>query len=446
MFYRAFRAFTALVLRLFFRLEAPVDPTGGLSLDGPVIYVGNHPNGLVDPGLLFVLVRRHVTFLAKAPIFSMPVLGWLLKGLDALPVYRKQDLGQAGAGDMAKNEGTLAASVDALVAGRAITLFPEGKSHSEPQLAELKTGCARIALEAARRGAAVRIVPVGITYESKNHFKSRVHVEVGAPLDARDFVEREGQHPHDAVRRLTASIADALKGLTLNLEAWEDLPILQTAEALYALEKGEAAGDAERQKAFARGMALLREEQPERFEELKTRLAAFQRRLGLLEVEVQPHELRYGYRPSTVARFVFRNLLWLLGLPVWLVGMALFTVPYWIPLVLVKLSGAQKDLESTVKVLTLMLLAPLWWALVAGLAHWQGGPTSGVAALVLVPPLALFTRYYFERRSAALRDARVFFALGRTTWLRAALLAQGEGLAREVTQVADELRARVVAA
>jgi glycerol-3-phosphate O-acyltransferase/dihydroxyacetone phosphate acyltransferase len=65
-------------------------------------------------------------------LFSIPVLGWILKGLDALPVFRKQD----GA-DTAKNDGVLAATVEALTQGRAVSLFPEGKSHSEPQLAEL---------------------------------------------------------------------------------------------------------------------------------------------------------------------------------------------------------------------------------------------------------------------------------------------------------------------
>lgn len=440
MFYRAFRAVASLVLRLFFRLEAPVDPGGGLALDGPVIYVGNHPNGLVDPGLLFILVRRHVTFLAKAPLFSMPVLGWLLKGLDALPVFRKQDAGQ----DMAKNEGTLTASVDALVAGRAITIFPEGKSHSEPQLAELKTGCARIALEAARRGAPVRIVPVGITYEEKNRFKSRVHVEVGAALTASPWLAGEGEGDREAVRGLTKAIADALKAVTLNLEAWEDLPIVETAEALYALEKGEAAGDAERQKAFARGMALLRDEQPERFEALKGALRSFRQRLDL--VQVTPGELTFRYRPATVAWFIVRNLLWLLGLPVWLVGMVLFFVPYWMPVTLVNATKPEKDTESTVKVLTLMLLAPLWWALLTGLAWWQGGAAWGVAALVGVLPLALFTRLFFERRRAALRDARLFFVLASRAQLKAALVREGDALADEVTRVADEYKPRVVAA
>lgn len=436
MFYRAFRLVMTALLRNFFRVEAVVDPQQALATAGPVIFVGNHPNGLVDPGLLFVLVRRHVTFLAKAPLFSMPVLGWILRGLDALPVFRKQD----GA-DPVKNDSTLQASVGALVKGRAITLFPEGKSHSEPQLAELKTGCARIALDAVAKGAMVRIVPVGITYAEKNRFRSRVHVETGAVLEVKDFSTGQGSADAEAVRRLTDAIAAGLSKVTLNLEQWEDLPIVETAEALYALEQKEKAGDVDRTKAFARGVSLLRAEQPERFDRLKTEVASFRRRLDL--VQVKPAELTFEYRPATVARFVVRNLVWLLGLPVFLVGMVVFFIPYWIPIGVVALTKAQKDVESTFKVLTLLLLAPFWWALLTVLAWWQLGVIAGVATLVVTPALALFTRWYLERRMAALRDARVFFLFFSRAALKRRLVAEGTDVAKQIEAVANELRPRV---
>ncbi len=436
MFYRAFRFVMSLLLRNFFRLETVIDPTQALSAKGPVIFVGNHPNGLVDPGLLFVLVDRHVTFLAKAPLFRMPVLGWILKGLDALPVFRKQD----GAGDTTKNDSTLTASVEALVKARAITIFPEGKSHSEPQLADLKTGCARIALDAFSKGAPVRIVPIGITYADKNRFKSLVHVEVGAALDVGSFATVDGAKDTEAVRKLTDAIAGALQGITLNLEQWEDLPLVETAEALYALEQGDQAGDVERQKAFARGLSLLRAEQPERFDALKHEVVGFRRRLEL--VQVRPEELTFQYRPATVARFVLRNLVWLLGLPLFLAGMVVFFVPYWIPIGLVAVTKPEKDTESTVKVLTLLLLAPFWWALVVVLSWLQLG-AIGLVSLAVVPALALFTRWYLERRAAAFRDARVFFLFFSRQRLKARLLAEGAALAKAIDAVAEELKPRV---
>ncbi len=436
MFYRVFRAIASLVLRQFFRLEVPVDPTHALEAPGPVIFVGNHPNGLIDPGLVFILARRRVTFLAKAPLFSLPVLGLILRGLDALPVYRKQD----GANTTA-NDSTLTASVAALTAGRASTIFPEGKSHSEPHLSALKTGCARIALDAVRKGAPVKIVPVGLTYSEKNRYKSRVHVEVGPALDAGAYLEKPGEDPFESAKRLTQAIADALQAVTLNLEHWEDLPIIETAESLYALKQGDDAGSAERHRAFARGLALLREEQPARFESLKQQVASFRRRLDL--VQAAPKELTFRYRPATVARFVVRNVLWLLGLPIFFVGMVLFTVPYWVPVTLTSVFKSEDDVESTVKVLALMVLAPFWWALLTVLAWAMFGGPAALATFALTPPLAFFTRWYFERRSAALRDARLFFTFWSRTRLKAGLLGEGERLAAEIDQVAEELKPRL---
>ena len=437
MVYQAFRAFSSLALRLFFRVETPIDPTGALRLEGPVMYVGNHPNGLIDPGIMLILAQRKVTFLAKEPLFRMPVLGQIMRGMDALPIFRKQD----GLGDTSKNEGTLTASVDALVKGRAITLFPEGKSHSEPQLAELKTGAARIALEAARQGVAVKLVPVGITYEAKNRFKSRVHVEVAPAVAAREFLEKPGEDPHEAAVRFTEAIATALRQVTLNLEAWEDLPILETAESLYALSQGDQAGNAERRKAFARGMSLLREEQPERFERLKNELSSYRARLALLAVS--PDDLTSQYRPGTVAWFITRNLFAVLSVPLVSLGCVLFVVPYYLPLLAVKAAKPEEDTESTVKILTLMLLAPVWWGLLVGLAWWAGGPASGLVTLLAVPPLALFTRYYLERRAAAWHDARTFFVLASRQRLKKGLLAEGQALAAEVEGLVKELAPRL---
>jgi glycerol-3-phosphate O-acyltransferase/dihydroxyacetone phosphate acyltransferase len=437
-FYRAFRAVAALLLKLFYRLEPVADPHRALQLSGPVIFVGNHPNGLVDPGLVFACSPRHLTFLAKAPLFKMPVLGTMLRWMDALPVFRRQD----DPGQMAKNESTLGASIEALVQGRAITLFPEGRSHSEPQLSELKTGCARIALEALRRGAKVQIVPVGLNYRQKDRFRSRVKVDIGAPLDPSAFLPQPGEDSHPAAKQLTAAIADALRAVTLNLEQWEDLPLIETAEALYALKIGDDPKDAERLRAFANGMKLLRAEQPERFERLKSEVLAFARRLSIVSAKAK--ELAYEYRPATVAWFVFKNLVWLLGLPVALGGIALFVIPYWIPIGMVKLTRPEVDTEATVKVLTLLLLAPLWLAAVTVGAWLSLGWPAGLAALLGTLPLALFTRLYFERRSSALRDVRMFLVLGSRRRLKARLLAEGEALAAEIEAVADELRPRLV--
>lgn len=439
MFTRALRAVVTVLLRLWYRVDSVKGAHHALALEGPVLYVANHPNGLIDPGLLFVLIRRHVTFLAKAPLFRIPVLGLMLKAMGALPVFRKQDGHQAPG----QNEGTLGASVQALVDGKVITLFPEGKSHSEPQLQALKTGCARIALEAVARGAAVKIVPVGLTYAEKHRFGSAVHVEVGTPIDARAFSPAPGDDAFAKAQALTDHVAQALAQVTLNLEAWEDLPLLETAEALYALDQGTAPRDPARRRAFATGIGLLRAEQPQRFEQLKQRLLAHRRQLEL--IRVTPHEVAVQYRPWRVLRFVVENLLWLaVGLPLFALGFVAFVVPYWVPWLVSRAAKADLDLMATLKVLTTLVLAPLWWALLAVSFGHGLGWRWGVLVAVAVPPLALFTRYFLERRRAAWSDARTFLLLASRARLKAGLRDDGAALGAEIEAVVRELRPRVV--
>lgn len=438
MFYALFRAVASLLLKLFFRVAPPADPTGALQVEGPAIFVGNHPNGLVDPGLVFIHARRRLTFLAKAPLFKIPGLNLILKGLGALPVYRKQD----DPTKMAQNEGTLAASVDALLAGGAITIFPEGKSHSEPQLTELKTGVARIALDAVGKGAALKVVPVGLTYEDKQMFRSAVRIDVGAAFDVAAWVKANPGEGPEQVRALTKAIADALRAVTLNLEKWEDLPILETAETLYAVRTGGKANDAERLRDFARGMQLLRDEQPERFEALKRQVRSFASTLALMQVGADDVTARY--RPVQVARFVVKQVLAIaLGLPLFLFGMVVFFIPYWIPHFVVRAVKPTRDTESTFKMMTTLVLAPAWWGFLCWLGWRFYGAPGFWAALLFSLPLALYTRTFIERRAAAMRDARTFLLLGSRARLRAGLVTEGDALAKELEQLVVEFRPRV---
>jgi len=431
-FYSFVRTVVALLLRLFYRVKVHAPQA---EPEGPVIFVGNHPNGLIDPALVFMLTRRHVTFLAKEPLFRIPIIGLLLKGLGALPVYRKQD----DPAQMGRNEGTLDAARGALVAGRAITLFPEGKSHSEPALAELKTGAARIALGAARRGAPVRIVPVGLTYADKHLFRSEVLIEVGAPIEVRDFLPADDAGEPASVRALTERIAGALRAVTLNLEQWEDLPLLQLAEGLYALRQKQAT-DPERLRYWARGLHLFRSEQPERFARMRVEFMSFYWRLAL--VRADPTDLSLEYRTVPVARFVVKNLLLLaFGLPLYALGLVLFYVPYLLPRWASR--KAELDIQATVKFLTAWVVSWTWWGLLTLGAWLWGGAVVGLPVLVGVPLLALLTLYLSERWAVVWHDVAVFFTLGSRAKLKERLVAEGGALADAVERLAGEYRPRL---
>ncbi len=435
--YRLIRAVLSIALRWFFRFESVSDLSGALALPGSVIFVANHPNGLIDPAIVLTLVQRQVTFLSKAPLFQLPVLGSLLRALEALPVYRKQDAGA----NMSQNDATLKTAATALVDGRALMLFPEGKSHSDPHMSPLKTGCARIACDAVRqlksasKSTPVNIVPIGLVYQDKASFRSAIRVEVGVPFAVEPFEQSASSIESDVVMALTAAIDSALRKVTVNLEAWEDLPIIETAAALYALKEEPHESRLEEQRVFARGMALLRSQAPEQFESLKSRLVSFRHRLGLLQLK--PGDLTQHIPLPTVLLFVGRNMLWLLGLPVFLFGLALFWIPYWVPWFFGR--RAELDVQSTVKLLVTLVWAPVVWAALVALAFFLFGGFSGLGAFFAVPALALFTLVFYERRAAALSNVRTFLTLASQRALRTRLVDEGESLATEIVRLAKKL-------
>src|SRR5918995_5569156 len=98
-------ALVRLALRIYFQR---IEVTGleHVPTDTPVIFVQNHPNALVDPVFLLCLAPRRVSFLGKSTLFRMPILGFFVRAIDTLPVYRRQDEGE----DVSRNLETFAAA------------------------------------------------------------------------------------------------------------------------------------------------------------------------------------------------------------------------------------------------------------------------------------------------------------------------------------------------
>jgi len=202
---------------VFFR-DVEVVGADRLPRAAPLVMLANHVNNLIDPMLMLGYLGRRPRFLGKSTLWSHPVVAPLVLLIGALPVYRRRD-GEP----VERNFETFARCRTVLAQGGTVALFPEGGSHNEPRPRPLKTGAARIALEAAEAGAAgLRVVPVGLVYEDKQRFRSRVLVQVGEPIDPAPELALYATDPRAAVRALTARIAAALEAVTAPFSSQEE--------------------------------------------------------------------------------------------------------------------------------------------------------------------------------------------------------------------------------
>src|SRR5947207_13410634 len=119
------RSLLRMLIRIFFR-RIEVTGVERVPLEGPVIFVLNHPNGLIDPAFLLCLAPRRVSFLAKAPLFRMPIIGAICRAFEAIPVHRRQDTGS----ELGKNAETVEAARALLLRGGPLAVLPGGRSPS----------------------------------------------------------------------------------------------------------------------------------------------------------------------------------------------------------------------------------------------------------------------------------------------------------------------------
>lgn len=147
--------------------------------DGPYLVCANHQTVLDVVFLALVLKRQQPHFMAKAELFKVPVLSWIVRKMGAFPVSR-------GKGDV----GAVKHAIRLLKEKRSVGMFPQGTRCAERELRDcrIKHGAGLIAAHAG-----VQVLPVCIKMKNRKwRFFRRVDVIVGEPIPFEKFEYQEG--------------------------------------------------------------------------------------------------------------------------------------------------------------------------------------------------------------------------------------------------------------
>ena len=198
-----------------------------LPTEGGFLLVSNHLSNVDPLCLCWYFMKRNtaVRFLAKKSMFSVPVFGWIIKGMGLIPVNRDSN-----------PSAVLAPTREALTAGEVVGIYPEGTLTRDPDQwpMEFKSGAARLALDTG-----VTVIPLSqwgpqdimAPYNAKGMDMRpgrRISYHFGAPVDLSDLIGPAGSEDHDAVNAATARTLQAvragvgqLRGLPVPDTVWD---------------------------------------------------------------------------------------------------------------------------------------------------------------------------------------------------------------------------------
>ena len=203
MAYWVVKAILTPILRFFFRVR--VGGSEHVPAEGPAILASNHLS-FSDSFFLPMVLRRRVTFVAKAEYFEDPKTAWFFRSVGQIPIKRTG--GSA-------SQGALEAAAEVLASGGLFGIYPEGTRSPDGRLYRGHTGVARLALQQG-----VPVLPVAMvgTREAQpigqampNVFRP-ITIRIGRPLTF-DRLRERSDDPM-VLRQVTDEVMFELRALS----------------------------------------------------------------------------------------------------------------------------------------------------------------------------------------------------------------------------------------
>jgi len=203
-------SFFRALFKVYFRWR--VYNAGRVPLAGPVVLASNHESFL-DPFLVGAGVPRGNNYLARESLFRFPVVGWLLRKWNSVPVDRE--------GGGARG---LKAILERLLAGGAIILFPEGTRTRDGKLQAARSGIGLTVIKSAAPVVPVRVFGTYAAYGRHLRWPRprRVAVKYGEPMAFEQLRAEAKTCPKPRLKQIYQQIADEIMAAIAKLEPVED--------------------------------------------------------------------------------------------------------------------------------------------------------------------------------------------------------------------------------
>lgn len=195
--YWILKAILTPILRILFRVR--VEGKENLPKKGAAILASNHLS-FCDSIFLPLVLRRRVTFVAKAEYFEDRKTAWFFRAVGQIPIKR---------GGGSASQRALDSAQEVLEPGKLFGIYPEGTRSPDGKLYKGHTGVARLALASGAPIYAVAMVgtreaqPIG---QVKPNFFSPITVRISKPIDISHVMGAADPGDPTVLRRITDDV------------------------------------------------------------------------------------------------------------------------------------------------------------------------------------------------------------------------------------------------
>ncbi len=412
-----------------------IEISGAHQLDNnrPIILCANHSNALADAVLLQYTSKRLIHPLARSGLFKNPLLKIILTIWQAVPVYRSQDM----EGGVADNDSMFNKAYEMLAKNEVLMIFPEGQSHSDLHIRQIKTGVSRIVLGYKEKyNEYPLVVPVGLNFTDTVKFRSNVYINFGDPLEINENLDISNK---EDIKDLTDDIMNSMKQLVLEVDEVEDLVFVNQVERFFALRHKKTRKRNLSQKFKSHKLLLsvksyLNQTVPVQIEAFKRHLRQFNRLCNKLGID--DYSLHVSYNSSILRRFVLRSFFIILVMfPIGLFGLINSFLPYLFTQLSIRLLAKGKDQYDTTKILAGTLFFSFFWVVQTQLIYNHYGFNSAIVYIVLLIPSSLTALVINREQTQIIDNLRVFFVLLKRGGLRRYLLKKRRNIEKELASL-----------
>jgi len=436
-------------LRLFFE-KIEVIERGRIPSTGPVIITSNHPSSMMDVLIIGTMMPRRVHFLAMGALFNNRFLARALRAFGAIPIYRVKDDPRTAH----RNVRVFSVCRQLLRKGEAIALFPEGTTHNEQTLRDLRRGVAHIALgaEAENHFALnVKLFPVGLNYTDPSIFRSRVLVIVGRPMTMGRYRRHYTTDPRSAELAMTYDLHEVLRKHIIDIKRLHLRTIVRDIEKIYKSELVTSLGARLKKfpppmkefvirKGIVRCIEFYDKRDPALVHDMWQRISCYRKTLSRLGIE----QVLQGPQEVSLRKNLKYIILSILGLPFGLYGVANNYIPYKIPGIMSNRLSRHPTTISSIKFGFAILAFPIFYFFQTVICGLLFGAAAAVLYVISLPLSGLFAIKCL-RATDRLRRYVSFLSLSMTRRKSiAAILKERAAIVREIEKKKEEYLRSVI--